>query len=449
VTILLVLWVAPGASSAPTTRQVTLMDAAPLRRLADAGNDAARVELARRMLLGKRAKIDPQAAVALLQKSAEAGSAAAKYELALCYRLGQGVKSDDGRAEKLLGESAEAGHVPAMAELWERSLANAKPSTAPATRPSTRPVAASATPQAAGDDERELDPTERMIRLARRGEPAALLAVARAVNRRQIRGVDASEALPFLLKAAAGEDDRVALAAVELILKGDPPVKADRPRAVSLYRKLAETPLRGAQEALAALAPESFKGLAADVSTDRLFQDEEMIGTAVEVHGTITTDAAGAKEFAVRTAGSARDLTLAVPAVETAANAKAGRVVRAWGVLESPGRVRGLLVEIDEPKYQLRYDVVSPQVIRGGRTKRYVVEGELRNTSRQRISLAELRIRVFQPDTPNDETETVELKSIDPGERREFKQVFSLEDFRDRASNQKPRVEIAVERLDW
>lgn len=417
------------------------MDTEPLRRLADQGDPAAEVELARRMLLGKRAGLDPPAAIPLLEKAANGGSAAAKYELSLCLRLGQGVpKPDDARGQSLLDEAAAAGYAPAMVELWERSLAAAGPATAPATAPARDGATAPSSAPAAVLDQQQV------MLMARRGEPSAQLALARAVNRKQVRHVDGNEGLSMLLKAAAGEDDRVALAAVELVLKGDGPIRADRPRAALLYRKLAERGLRDAQQQLATLAPESFKGLAKSAAVDRLFDDEGLTGSLVEIAGDIADADAETGRITLRPGG--RDVIIRTsPALS--AGAQRGRVVRAWGAVEGPGQIRGMIVEIDEPKYQLKYDVISPQVVRPGRTKRYVVEGEFRNTSRQRITRVTLRVRLFQPDTANDETQVVELESIDPGGRVEFKEAFSLEDFRDRASNEKPRVEIKVDSLEW
>ena len=403
------------------------MDTPPLRRLADDGDDSAQVELARRMLMGKQAKVDASAAIELLEKAATAGSPAAKYELSICLRTGvAGRKPDDARGQALLQESADAGYLPAVVELWERSLAEA--TTGPATTPS----------------DAESPMTAQVITLARRGEPSAQLAVARAVNQRLVRHVDPTDGLTLMLKAASGDDDRVALAAVEMILRGDGAIRADRPRAVTMYRKLAERGLRGAQEQLATLAPESYKGLAKAATLERLFEDDRLIGSAVEIGG----DIADADTGRITLRPSGRDLVIAC-SPEASANAQRGRVVRCYGILEAPGQVRGLIVEIEEPKYQLKYDVISPQVVRSGRTKRYVVEGEFRNTSRQRIAMVRLRVRLYQPDTANDETQTVELTGIDPGSRVEFKEAFSLEDFRDRASNEKPRVEVKVEALEW
>jgi hypothetical protein len=211
-----------------------------------------------------------------------------------------------------------------------------------------------------------------------------------------------------------------------------------------MYRKLAERGLRGAQEQLAALAPESYKGLAKAATLERLFEDDRLIGSAVEIGG----DIADADTGRITLRPSGRDVVI-VCSPEASTKAQRGRIVRCYGILEAPGQVRGLVVEIEEPRYQLKYDVISPQVVRSGRTKRYVVEGELRNTSRQRIAMVRLRVRLYQPDTANDETQTVELTGIDPSSRVEFKEAFSLEDFRDRASNEKPRVEVKVEALEW
>lgn len=462
----------PHAAAAPATRQVAAMDTAPLRRLSDDGDPTAQVELARRMLLGKHATIDAPAAVALLEKASAAGNASAAYELALCYRLGQGVKADDARAEALLRQSADAGHAAALVDRLERELAATPPAGDPTpspTEPATSPSIAPATRPAD-----HASPAHQLLVLARRGEPTAQLAAARWANRgggRAVGGarVESGEPMGWLLKAAAGDDDRAALSAVRLIMEGDGPIRADRSRAATLYRKLADRGLREAHELLAALAPESFVGLARQVSADRLFDDDRLIGSAVEVEGevadvsaeTLGLKLADGRAITVRrvtlpavAAAAARGekplkVTLPEPGAAGDADPAVGRIARVRGVLEAPGRVAGLLVDIPEPRYQMRYDVQSPQVVRGGRNRRFVVDAEFRNVSRQRVAAVTLNVRLLQPGTGNDETETVELENLNPGETRKFRVPFDLYDYRDRASNEKPHCEVTVQQIKW
>lgn len=443
------------------------MDTAPLRRLADDGDPGARLELARRMLLGKRAATDPAAAVKLLESLASstepraAGFAsAAKYELALCHRLGQGVKTDDARAEALLNEAAAGGDAPAVVERLERSLAAVEASSrGPGARPGEGSVGAS--------------PAQVLVTMARRGEPSAQVAAARWA----LRGgagwtgvrVESGEPLGWLLKASAGDDDRAALSAVRMILEGDGPLRADRARALTLYRKLADRGLPDAHVMLAAISPESYAGLARPVSVERLFDDDRLIGSAVELAGEIrevTNDSltlrlGDGKDIQVRRVSLppvlADDAKKQKPAAVTLdptaggvdAEPSPGRLARVQGVMEASGKVAGLVVDVPTPRYQVRYDVQSPQVIRSGRTKRYVVDGEFRNVSRQRVTLATLQVRVHQPGTANDETETIQLDALQPGETRKFRVPFDLYDYRDRASGEKPRCEITVQSLRW
>jgi len=413
--------VAPFAARAQATKPTANLNMAQLSKLAEKGDAAAQCEIGRRHLFGRGMKQSDREAAAWFGKSAAGGSGDALFELFLMARDGVAMAKDQEKAEKLLTQAIEKNSVRAKIESAERATVKKGDTTA---------VDAA---------------VAELTQLARAGEPAAQLALGRALARGTGKA-EGGDVLQWLLKASNAEDDRIALAAARVFKDGEGSLRADPDRAATLLRKLVEKEVRPAHADLAKLAPQSYQGVCKEQSLDRVSRDDRMIGAAVRIDGRLSSEEKGNWVIANdRKVSSRVILTTAIPPQATA-----GRYVRAWGMLDEPGLVRALLVEVPEPKYQLKFEMTEPRIMKGSEKEKYVVNGEVRNTGRQDIHSIKLTVRVFQPESGKEDDQVLTLTDLPIGERRPFTAAFKTENVK-AADNATAVVQAEVKSgdLEW
>jgi len=112
--------------------------------------------------------------------------------------------------------------------------------------------------------------------------------------------------------------------------------------------------------------------------------------------------------------------------------------------------VRALLVEVPEPKYQLKFEMTEPRIMKGSEKEKYVVNGEVRNTGRQDIHSIKLTVRVFQPESGKEDDQVLTLTDLPIGERRPFTAAFKTENVK-AADNATAVVQAEVKSgdLEW
>lgn len=368
-----------------------------LLKQADKNDAAAQTELGRRHLFGIGMKPDPATALSWFGKAAAAGSGEALFELYLCCRDGIGEAKNDEKAAKLLAEAVEHEYIPAVVATAERDFKDG------------------------ASEEKIRESFKKIADLAKHGEPWAQLAQARAQARGFGPRSGGGDAIQLLLKAAAAEDPRIALAAARLFRDGESSLRPDPKRAAMLLRRLAEKGVREAAIDLARLSPDSYRGLAREQSVDRVMRDSSLIGESICVDGELAMVSDKAWKMS---AGENKPPLNVTPDATELKDVESGRIVRVWGVVEEIGAVRAMLVEVPQPKHDLKYELTAPRVVKGANKEKYVVQGQLRNTGKQLIKEAKIEIRVFQPDSGKEDTKTVTVKNLRPNESKLFIESF-------------------------
>lgn len=422
------LWLVLSIAIVPTialaqTRPATYLNLAQLKKLAERGDTGALAELGRRTLLGRGMPADAVAGVALLEKAAAAGSGDAMFELYLCRRDGIGMTRDEAKAEQWLAKSSEFKHGRARAELIGRIL---KESQDPAV---AAPLA------------------KELIELARGGDASAQYSLGLAWTRGIGGKTDAGEAQQWLLKAAGAGDERVALPAAQVFRDGAGVLRADAQRAGVLLRRLADRGVMAAALDLAQTAPDTFRALAKDSSFERIGRDIDLVGFAVKFDGRFTEIAE--KQWTLADEKGKRTLRLLPPTADPSTSAAPGRFVRVWGVVTEPGVVRTLQVEVPEPVYKLRYDIVEPRVVKGANKDDFVVEGQIQNTGKQAIRSLKLSVRAFQGTTGKEAVKTVTIVDLPPGAGRAFRAEFTPDSVKATGIQDPVQAEVKAAELEW
>ncbi|MCS7033355.1 MAG: hypothetical protein NZ561_05085 [Phycisphaerae bacterium] len=414
-----------GACLGQTTLPVfDLYSRAPLPRVkrdAENGNREAQLELGRRLLLGREVQIDPSAAMSWFGKAAARGSGDALFELYLCCRDGIGEPKNPEKAAKLLEAAAKAGHPRALIEQAHLALQ------APAATGAKNPA------------------IQTLVEAARKGNALAQLYLARAILAGHRIPGDFNAA-QLLARAGASDDPRVAFEAVRVFRDGEGSARPDPARATAVLAKLAERGYRPAVLELARLAPDSFRAVAREQSPARIRKEVRLLNLPVTFDGELTRVAEG--EWLIASGDPGQPVRI-IPDGSGTEDARPGRYVRVWGVVEEPGVVRALLVAVPEPRLTYSYNVETAQSPAGAGRELYVVILLLRNTGRQAIQTAELLIELYQPESDRRAGKSVVVRQLAVGERRAITATFDAEEVRQRDNVNPVRAEVAVKRIEW
>jgi len=416
-----VLLVLASAGWSQTTRQAMHLNLAQLRKLADKGDTAAQCEIGRRHLIGKGMKQSEAEAAVWFGKAAAGGSGDALYELFLMSRDGVGMTKDAAKAEKLLNEAIEQDSSKARIELASRTIQN------------SADVAASDAAVA------------ELTTLARSGDAFAQLSLGKAIANGASRPAGAG-AIQWLLKATTADDERIALQSARVIRDGEGSLRADTARAITLIRRLAEKEVRAAHVDLVKLSPDSYRGVCKEQSIERVIRDDRLIGAPVQLQGMLVSAEKGRWTIGSEKQGIVR----VKPELETSIDVTPGRFVRVWGWVDEPGVVQALLAEVPDPKVEVSFRLTEPRIMKGTWKEKFVVNGELRNTGRQHVNSVQVLVRVFQPDSGKEDTETLTITDLPAGQRRVFTAAFTIESVK-AADNQTGVVqaEVTTGPIEW
>ena len=391
-----------------------------LGRASEAGNIEARIVLAWRLANGHGAPKDLTKSAQLYRQAAERGDAVAQLEYGLATALGQGVVKDEGRAHEYLLKAAEQGNAAAQSEVgYDFEVSRG---TMASDVRAVEWYRKSALQECA-------DGQWRLGRMIKRGRGATS---------------DPDAGLKWILKAAFQGHEAAQWDAAMMYKNGDG-IRQKMNRAAHWLGKLAEVGHREGQIELAAFAPRKYVKIARRLTLRR--------GTITNTPGSAVQAAGWIKLID----GSTWTLTLDTPRGTVAvdgsrlagARVREGQYVRLCGMLDAAFTIEALLHEVPEPTYKYSFEVTAPGGVTGGKRSSYTVVGTVTNTGKQPIRSLVLNVRLYQLQSPNDETEVVTLEYIRPGERRRFTARFRFYNFLYIGQTSYPRGQVTERSIDW
>ena len=424
-----------------------------LRKAADAGDTDAQVIAGMKLAYGNGPNSDQVDAFNYFKQAAAQGTAVALYELGVAYKTARGTVKNDAEAVAAFSKAAEAGHAGAQFELGDCMESGSG-------------VAVNL-PGA----------LENFRRAADQNNPAAQRRLGQMYVGGKGVAKDAREGMKWLIKAANAGDSQ---AQWELVKAYQASGAEGKEKATPWLRKLAEQKDGAAQAQLATSAPEQLKKIAKPLTfnTRGGGVDESLVNSVVLAEGRLVVPtgnaaagtppprqprvvtqppqrsqvsargAAGsatpqAYMMVVTSKGSDYKVSLDVSQI---ANFKAtpDMHVRVYGTLTGDKIVKGLLADLTPPAFEWRYKLIPPGTIVAGRSQTYVVEGAVKNTGKQPLRNIKVKVRMYQTSSPNDESTTLDIKALNPGEVQPFRVSVEMFNYQYLGATSTPKVEMEV-----
>ena len=132
------------------------------------------------------------------------------------------------------------------------------------------------------------------------------------------------------------------------------------------------------------------------------------------------------------------------------AEATRGRVVDLYGILQSDGSIEGLISCVPASSYRYSYRLVLPQRgVVGWDTQSFNIEIIVQNTGRQTIRKLSGLSRMWQVQSPNDETKNFEIGEIPAGESRTASVNYEIFNFLIIGRTSTPQVFARIDNVEW
>src|SRR4051812_40489301 len=148
--------------------------------------------------------------------------------------------------------------------------------------------------------------------------------------------------------------------------------------------------------------------------------------------------------------GRAGQCSISTEQLNADANAKEGRLTRVFGLLRADGSIEGLLSEVPPASYRFSYHLVTPQQgVVGWETQAFQIEISVENNGPQPIHKVSGRSRMWQMQSPNDESKKFDIGDIPPGRSRSIRVTYTLFNYLIIGKTSMPKVEAAVESFEW
>ena len=87
-----------------------------------------------------------------------------------------------------------------------------------------------------------------------------------------------------------------------------------------------------------------------------------------------------------------------------------------YGTLADKHTLKGLLVDLEPPSFDWKYQLRPPGSLKAGESKTFVVDGEMKKTGKQTLRNVKIKCRLYQQNSPNDASGELTLTEIKPGQ---------------------------------
>lgn len=448
---------APGTARANSQAAASLWKTAPIasvKSAAESGDAKAMVELAARCEQGKGVPKDPDEALAWLRRAAATGDADAQVAAGTRLAYGPGPESDKAEALKLFAAAAAVGHPQAMYEvglshkLGRGTAKNAKSAIEPLTRAAEAGVAAAQCElgdcheTGAGTGAANAERAAYFYRRAAdQNHALAQLRLGRMTLKGQGVAANAREGLQLLLRAAQSGLIEAQWEVSQRLANGGDGLAPDKPKAVIWLGRLSDQKHEPAQQQLAALAPDALKKAAKKLAIVGDWPDEQQVGALVLAEGRMINPQGGKGKLAVTSRG--REISFAVENLP-ASKARDGSQVRLYATLADKRTLKGLLVELEPPAFEWKYQLRDPGSLKAGDSKKFFVDGAVKNTGRQVLRNVKVKCRLYQQNSPNDATGELTFEEIKPGQVQPFTVSVDFFNYQYLGATSVPKVEMKV-----